>query len=82
MSDRPTFSPPFADMAARIDHNRPEDFAGAFVIVPPSGAPIEVLSLDKSQDLAAFWSMVRVRIEQAWKMLEQQQAQGRQGWPR
>lgn len=78
----PTVSTPFADMAARIDHNRPEDFAGALVIVPPSGDPMTVLLLDGSKDTGSFWAMAKVKIESVWKTLQDQERQRQGGWNR
>lgn len=81
MSDAPpSFAAPFSDMAARIDHNSRADFAGAFVIVPPNGEAVTVLSLDAQQDASAFWAMVKTRIDIMWKTLQQQEQQRQTGW--
>ncbi len=56
---------PFADMAARIERIEPTEFAGAVVVVPPSGEPIAFLVTDPTPHLAQFWSSVASRIEVA-----------------
>jgi hypothetical protein len=73
-------SAPFSDMAARIEHNKPQDFAGAVVIVPPNGDAMIMLSLDPSQDAATFWSMVRTKIEVVWKGLVADERRKDTGW--
>jgi hypothetical protein len=71
---------PFTEMAARITLNDAKDFAGAMVIVPPTGDPISVLLLDGSKDAGAFWSTVRARIEIVWKQLQREEQQKQTGW--
>lgn len=76
------FAEPFIEMAARIEKNDPKEFAGAILIVPPSGTPIAVMMTDPSQDLDAFWSIAvsRAQIAQAEQMASRQQTGG--NWPR
>lgn len=73
----PSFSAPFSEMAARIEHNKPGEFGGAFVIVPPAGDAVTVLNLDGVKDAALFWSMVQARmavvIKQVTAQMDQQQ---------
>ena len=79
MSDEPPAAPlpsePFASMAERINRNT-SDFAGAFVIVPPEGAPLEMLLLNNTRDQAAFWALVQSTAQRAIAEL----SQPKQGW--
>jgi hypothetical protein len=72
MSDTPpsTYSVPFAEMSARIDHNTAADFGGALVIVPPSGEPLTMLVLDGNRDPALFWAAIGARIAVVVKQAE------------
>ena len=66
MSDKPPLpdmAEPFARMAAKIRHNADNGFAGAFVIMPPSGEPIEVLILEPVTNEAVIWGQIKARIE-------------------
>lgn len=66
MSDAPTkpdMAEPFSRMAAKIRHNAEDQFAGAFVIMPPSGEPIEVLILEPNTNEAVIWGQIKARIE-------------------
>jgi hypothetical protein len=75
----PTHAAPFAEMAKRIEHNAAADFAGAIVIVPPTGEAMSVLMLDGGHDRGAFWSMARARIEIVWKQLQDEERRGQLG---
>jgi hypothetical protein len=75
---------PFRTMAAKIDLNRDNGFAGAFVIVPPAqdGAgsePQAALILDESHDEAVFWSMIMTKCQIALKDIEDRERQGQFG---
>jgi hypothetical protein len=62
----PQPSHPFEDMADKIAHMRQHAdrfFGGAFVVVPPVGAPISTLIVDQSQDLVQFWSLLRAKAD-------------------
>lgn len=52
----------FREMADRIEKNDASEFAGAILIVPPSGEPIQVMINDPTQDIEAFWSLAMSRI--------------------
>jgi hypothetical protein len=74
---------PFARMANRIRHNEQfsaDNFAGAFVIMPPSGDPIEVLILEPAANEAVIWGQIKARIEMKLADLEDQQRRGQSGW--
>lgn len=62
---RNKFSEPFVEMAARIERNLETEFAGAVLIVPPTGEPIAVLMTDPDKDLEAFWAMANGRVQVA-----------------
>jgi hypothetical protein len=71
----------FTEMAARIEHNQPAEFAGAAVIVPPAGGgePIEILILDKSADSAVqFWATIMARGKQVLEAVDQERDRARQ----
>lgn len=67
-------------MAAKISHNEANGFAGAFVIMPPSGEPIEVLILEPAANEAVIWGQIKARIEMKLADLEDQQRRGQSGW--
>lgn len=59
------FAEPFREMAARIERNLLEEFAGAVLIVPPTGEPIALMIADPKADLGQFWGTVMARIQVA-----------------
>lgn len=61
--DLKKFSDLFRDMADRIERNKPEDFAGAILIVPPTGDAIAVMIADPTKDLEAFWAVAQSKIQ-------------------
>jgi hypothetical protein len=71
---------PFARMANKIRHNAEHGFAGAFVIMPPSGESIEVLILEPASNEAVIWGQIKARIEMRLADLEDQQRRGQAGW--
>jgi hypothetical protein len=83
MSDqtpKPDMAEPFSRMATKIRHNDVADFAGAFVIVPPSGESIEVLILEPGTNEAVIWGQIKARIEMRLADIEDQQRRGASGW--
>lgn len=69
----------FSAMAERITKNAPEEFGGAFVVVPPkdAGEALEVLVLDPRQDPAQFWIFLKTKAETEIANLDaKQRAQG------
>lgn len=66
----------FREMAERIEKNDPAEFAGAILLVPPDGKPIEILLVDKSRDEAFFWATASSRIEIATAEFGQRQRGG------
>ena len=68
-------------MADKIDLNHENGFAGAFVIAPPEGEPIELLLLNNQQSPAVFWSLLKTTAEMALvEIQENEKQQG--GWGR
>ena len=69
---------PFRAMADKIDLNRDNGFAGAFVIVGPNGEVEATLVLDNKANEAAFWSLISTKAQIAISEAEanQQQQQG------
>jgi hypothetical protein len=63
----------FREMARRIEKNDPAEFAGALLIVPPSGESIEYLALNPKQDAAAFWGAVQAHVQRALAEMEEKQ---------
>lgn len=55
----------FDSMSSKVADNRGRGFAGAFVIAPPEGAPIELLLLNSQQSPAVFWSLLKTAAEMA-----------------
>lgn len=72
-------SDPFVRIAARIDLNAEGDFAGAVCIVPPEGAPVELLFLDTTKDAGMFWALVKTKAEMALSELAERQSGGQWG---
>lgn len=69
MADASKPAQQFIDLAERIDRNRPEDFAGAYLIVPPNGGePISGIFIGPS-DLPAFLAFVKSKVEIAHQEL-------------
>jgi hypothetical protein len=69
----------FREMAARIDKNAGEPFAGAALIIPPEGGdPIEILILDPTSGVAAqFWGFLKQRIDIELIVLDKAERGGR-----
>lgn len=61
--DENKFSAPFRAMAHRIERNEFEEFAGAILIVPPDGKPIEVMVADPSKDAESFWAVAISKVQ-------------------
>lgn len=68
-----TLAERFDVMAERIRLNKDDSFGGAFVIVPPlgGGEPIETLVLDREQDPAQFWAILKTKAEMHLAALDQ-----------
>lgn len=64
----------FRQLADKIDKNAEEDFSGAFMIVPPSGDPVQGIMLSNS-DLATFWSVVKSKVDIVLLEIDQTQRQ-------
>jgi hypothetical protein len=69
-------------MAARITANVDTDFAGAFVVAPPEGEPIELLLLQSTQSAAIFWSLLQTRASMALAEIAEAEANSKGGWGR
>lgn len=54
---------PFEDMVERIARIDEAEFAGAIVVMPPTGDPVAFLTTDPAPDLLQFWATVKQRIE-------------------
>lgn len=63
----------FRAMAGRIERNESDEFAGALLIVPPNGEPIEYLALNPKRDDAAFWGAVQAHVQRAIAEIEEKQ---------
>jgi hypothetical protein len=59
----PDYSGPFTRMADKIDLNSSGDFAGAFVVVTPSGDTHTMLLLDSAKNEAIFWGTVKSMVD-------------------
>lgn len=68
------------EMADRMEQNGPEYFGGAFVVIPPvPGEVVKTLVLDKAQDPAQFWALLKTKCDMALAGLDNL-ARGQQGW--
>lgn len=67
---------PFRRVADKVETNRDNGFAGAFVIVPPDGEPQDLLLLDGNASPIIFWSTLKTRVDIALAELEQNERQG------
>ncbi len=76
------FSEPFVQMAARIERGLEAEFAGAILIVPPTGEPIAVLMADPSKDPEAFWAMASGKIAIATQEFQMSKQPGGGGFGR
>lgn len=74
----------FTVMADRLLLNKADSFGGAFVIIPPTGGgePIETLVLDKDQDAAQFWSIVKTKAQMTLDALDLVARNQQAGFPR
>jgi len=72
----PSRGEPFSKMAKTIEMNA-DMFGGAFVVVPPDGGGenLEVLILDRSQDIANFWIMLKSKCDMEISKVDAQQRQ-------
>lgn len=55
----------FEQMAERIRRNAGAEFAGAVLLVPPKGEPVEVLLIDPAQDVEHFWVTAEAKVRDA-----------------
>jgi hypothetical protein len=80
MSDtpEPDHAAPFRRVADKIDTNRTNGFAGAFVIVPPVGEPQDMLLLDSRENAnpVIFWSTLKTRVDIALAELDEAERRG------
>ena len=80
-ADRPKTSDLFRRMAEQIDKNAGSHFGGSFLIVPPTGDPVEVLILNSTRDPSQFWGMLDATVKFALANLDEQ-ARNAQGFQR
>lgn len=69
-------SEPFRRVAEKIEINKDNGFAGAFVIVPPEGEPQDMLLLDSSASPVIFWSTLKTRVDIALAELDEAERRG------
>ena len=62
----------YREMAEKIERNKPEDFGGAFLIIPPDGDPISGI-LVGSVDLLTFWSLIKSKLDLAVQAADDKQ---------
>lgn len=70
----------FREMARKISENAGNGFSGAFVVVPPEGAPFDLLYLAGQSDTAVFLSTLKTMVELELVKISRQEERGRQGW--
>lgn len=56
----------FLDMAERIGRMAEGDFAGAILVVPPDGEPVEMLVVDPKRNAGHFWMAAKSRVDAAF----------------
>lgn len=76
MEDTVNHSDPFRRVAEKIEINKDNGFAGAFVIVPPQGEPQDMLLLDSSASPVIFWSTLKTRVDIALEELDEAERRG------
>jgi len=59
-------------MADDCERNDTDRFAGAFVIVPPEGEPMEFLFLNNKRDTAAFFTALGGQVKNAVDDIDQE----------
>jgi len=59
-------------MADDCERNDTDRFAGAFVIVPPEGEPMEFLFMNNRRDTAAFFTALGGQVKQAVDEIDQE----------
>ncbi len=74
------FSAHFRAMAARIEKQDEKEFAGAVLIVPPTGEPIAVMITDPSKDPEAFLAVAMSRIQIAQQEIMSAKQGGAGAW--
>lgn len=82
MTEPNKFAAPFREMAERIERNLPEEFAGAILIVPPTGDPIAVMIADPKKDMEAFWGVAMAKIQIATNEFQATKIGGQHGFNR
>lgn len=80
MADDNKFAAPFVEMAERIRRNDEAEFAGAILIVPPSGDPIAVMIADPTKDAESFWAVAAAKIEIATREYQMNKTGAGQGF--
>lgn len=84
MSDAPPeplkHDAPFTQMASKIEMNRDNGFAGAYVIVDPEGNAVTSLSLQQTPNVALFWSTLKSEIEIILQQIGERERQTQSGW--
>ncbi len=76
------FSAPFKEMAERIERNSASEFAGAILIVPPTGEPIAVMIADPTKDPESFWAVANAKIQIAVAEYQNTRTNSGQGFRR
>ncbi len=79
---QPDHAAPFRDLADKIELNRDNGFAGAFVITPPDGDTQVMLLLDNAGNSAVFWSILKTRADIALAEIDEANRTGRGGFGR
>lgn len=74
-------SDPFYEMSRRVEAVAPSEFAGAVVIVPPTGDVIAFMMTDPNPSLAQFWSGLEGRVQVAANAAQDAEKQ-QQAWRR
>lgn len=59
--------------ADKIDKNSPEDFCGAFLIIPPTGDPISSLLINGDKDVGTFIALVKSKIDDSISAINEAQ---------
>lgn len=60
----------FDKMSGQLVAAENAPFGGAFVIVPPTGDPMEVLILDSRQDAGQFWGILQAKCAMALREID------------
>jgi hypothetical protein len=71
----------FREMADRIERSAPEEFGGAFLVVPPTGDAVDGTTVTSRPNATHFWHILSGRLDVALAAFKESLAPtGRRGF--